>query len=1013
MKRIILLFVVFISTLQYSYGQKLTISGTVTAKEDGLPIIGASVVEKGTTNGTVTNFNGIYSLSVSTGATLIFSYLGMEKTERRTLSSATVNVILNSDAVAMDEVVVTAMGIKSEKKKLNFAVQSLNSNDIISGQSANFVNGLQGKIAGISVTNSGGSANAGSQVIIRSISSINPSQNNEPLFIVDGMPISGGSSKAADINPNDIENVTVLKGAAASALYGQEAANGVIMITTKNGSEGKVKINVNSSIQFDNAVRVPEIQSMYGPGAAGFYKEQTGGGWGPLIQPGEKTYDNVGNFLNTGIYQKHDVSASGGTGNFSGYGSASYSNNEGVVPNDYLNKIGVLLKGSYTVSKNLTINLMTNVTNNKSRGFGSATLTQNTMSPIYNWPINDDITNYKNADGSIHRRYLADKKEDSPISPLWLRYEDFGQSQSTRNVLQGSINWKPVRNLELTGRVSSDQTNSSSTSYTTPRFAKSDFTPIELPSVSLDYFGTFDYTNSKSQMFIVQALATYKIEISKDYTFELLGGSELKTNTGISSAMGGRDFIIPGGFYSMQNVAEVINGQNISLFRSLKRTYGFYGEAKLDYKGLAHVSVTGRNDHSSTLDPNANSYFYPSVTAGAIFSELFELSNDVFSYGKIRGNWAKAGKDATTYLFDRKFKQFPTLPDGGYAADPITSVAKKLSPEMTTSWEIGTDLRFFTDKTKLDLAYYSTTISDQIVTVRVSPASGNILETRNEGAVENYGVEGTLEQEISKSKNFKWTANLNFGLNRGRVVSLPDQLVEIQGTQYVDIFPTAYLHGSTTAISGKDYQRTADGKMICTAQGYPVISPAKGNLIGNREADFLLGISSTIIYKNASISFLFDTRKGGDVVNLTGRSLYSSGQHKNLETYRNRQVIFDGVVLQPDGSYVPNTTPVIFDQQTMSNYYTSVSSNFIEDGSYIRLGFVTLGYDMTQFVKRTAIKELKLSITGRNLFLLTGYSGSDPQININTSAGGSGAAGIDNFSVPNTRSFNINLSLTL
>ncbi len=1007
MKRAILFFFGFFFICLSVFSQKATITGVVTSKDDGLPIIGASIVEKGTTNGTITNYNGVYTISVNTGATLLFSYVGMEPKEVKIVTSANLNVILASSAISIDEVVVTAMGVRQEKKKLNFAVQSVNSDALTDSRSANFVNSLQGKIAGVSVTNSGGSANSGSQSIIRSISSINPSQNNEPLFIVDGMPVSGGANKAADINPNDIENVTVLKGAAASALYGQEAANGVIMITTKSGSEGKVKVSASTSLQIDNAYRVPQIQQMYGPGASGFYKEQTGGGWGPLIQDGEQTYDNVGNFLKTGIYQKYDIQASGGSSNFTASASANYSKNDGIVPNDYLNKMGILLKGSYIVSKNLTINMNVNIINNVSRGFGAS------MSSIYNWPINDDITNYKNPDGSIHRRYLADKLEDSPISPLWSRYEDFGQNQSTRNVLQGSIIWKPMKNLELTGRVSSDQTNSASTSYTTPRYAKSDFSVVDLPSVDLDYFGTFNYSNSKSQMIAAQLLATYKVKISRDFALEFLAGTEVKTFNGISSAMGGRDFIIPGGFYSMQNVAEVINGQDISLYRTQKHTFGYYGEAKFDYKGLAHISVTGRNDYSSTLTPEYSPYSYPSITAGVIFSELFQLANDYFSYGKIRGNWAKAGKDATYYLFDRKFKQFPTFPDGGYAADPTSSVAKILIPEMTKTWEIGTDLRFFKDKTKFDIAYYSTTVNNQIVNVRVSPASGNILETRNEGAVENYGIEATLEQEILKRKNLRWTANLNFGLNRGRVISLPDQLVEIQGTQYGDIFPTAYLHGSTTAISGKDYQRTEDGKMICTAEGYPVISPAKGNLIGNREPDFLLGLSSTFNYKNATLSFLFDTRKGGDVVNLTARSLYSSGQHKDLETYRNRQVIFDGVVLQGDGSYLPNTKAVIFDQQTMNNYFTAVSSNFIEDGSYIRLGYVTFGYDLTQFVKKTVLKELKVSFTGRNLFLLTRYSGSDPQININTSAGGSGGSGIDNFNVPNTRSFNFNLSITL
>jgi hypothetical protein len=283
-------------------------------------------------------------------------------------------------------------------------------------------------------------------------------------------------------------------------LYGQEAANGVIMITTKSGKEGSIKVNLNASLQVDNAVRIPEIQDLYGPGAAGFYKEQTGGGWGPLIQNGEQIYDNVSGFLSTGIYQKYDVSASGGSKNFNAYGSASYSDTKGVVPDDYLNKISVMLKGSYNFSKNLSLNLMSNIVNNKSRGFGNA------MSSIYNWPINDDMSNYKNPDGSIRWRYLADNKQDSPLNPYWSRYEDYGQTQSTRNIVQGSLLWKAFKNFEITGKLNYDQTNTATISYTTPRFAKSDFTKEALTSVHLDYFGTFSTTQSRSQMFMAQVM---------------------------------------------------------------------------------------------------------------------------------------------------------------------------------------------------------------------------------------------------------------------------------------------------------------------------------------------------------------------------------------------------------------------------------------------------------------------------------------------------------------------------
>jgi len=317
MKRAILLFIGFFFIWQLGFAQKVNITGTVTSKEDGLPIIGASIVEKGTTNGTVTNFDGVYTLSVSSGATLVFSYVGMEKTEKQVTGTTVLNVVLKSSAIAIEEVVVTAMGVKQEKKRLNFAVQSVNSDALTDGRSANFVNSLQGKVAGVSVTNAGGSPNSGSQIILRGISSINPSQNNEPLLIVDGMPISGGGSSAAVINPNDIENVTVLKGAAAAALYGQEAANGVIMVTTKQGAVGKISTTINASLQIDQPVRLPQIQQLFSPGSLGFYKPLTNGGWGPLLNEGEKTYDNIGNFFKNGVYQKYDISMSGGSEIFS------------------------------------------------------------------------------------------------------------------------------------------------------------------------------------------------------------------------------------------------------------------------------------------------------------------------------------------------------------------------------------------------------------------------------------------------------------------------------------------------------------------------------------------------------------------------------------------------------------------------------------------------------------------------------------------------------------------------
>lgn len=994
-----------------------TVTGVVTSADDGMPVIGASVVVKGTPQGTITDIDGKYSIKASDNSTLVFSFVGLETQQVKVEARSVIDVTLKSSSIMVEEVVVTAMGVTAEKKKLNFAVQSLDASEITAGQSANFVNSLQGKIAGIQTSGSGGSPNASSQIVVRAISSINPAQSNEPLFIIDGMPVSGGGTAAGDINPNDIESMTVLKGAAAAALYGQDASNGAIMITTKSGKSGKIVVNANASFQIDNAFRAPKIQQMYGPGAQGFYKENVKGGWGPLLLPSEKKYDNVSDFFGTGIYQKYDISASGGTEKFTAYASANYSKNNGIVPNDYKDRMGVLLKANYDVSKWVKISLSSNFMESKSRDFNPDAKTKAPMSAIYSWPINDNMSNYQNADGSMRWLYdmpsLTDaEKLNAPVNPYWERCEDSSETRSTRNIINGSIEWTPIKNLVFSGKVSYDKKYTMTDGYNTPRFSKSDFEKPEI--VNLSKFGYYSFSPNRSQLLTTQILGTYNFSITKDFEVNLLAGFEMKDIKGLESRMGGADFLLPGDFYSMQNVGYIttdgsFSDYNINLYHYKQNKFGYFGELRLDYKGIAHVSATGRRDMSSTL--TTKSYFYPSVTAGVIFSELFHLSNDVFSYGKIRGNWAKVGKDGPRYTFDRSFKQWSSFPDGGFGLDAAVSSSNNLAPEMTTSWEVGADLRFFNSRTRLDIAYYSTMVDNQIVLVRVSPASGMIQQTRNEGSIKNQGVEVQFLQDILMNKDFKWTAGLNFSLNRGKVVSLPDQLKEVAGTQYGDIFPSAYVHHSTTSIVGKDYMRSPDGKILCNEDGAPIISSEKKNWIGNREPDFLLGLTSSFAWKDLSVSFLLDGRSGGDVINLTGRSLFSNGQHKSLERYRNREVIVDGVIAQADGTYKQNTKPMILDQRNLNTYFEAVSSNFIEDGSYIRLSYVTIGYDFTSLLKGSLVKGLRFSVTGRNLFLLTKYSGSDPQISMG-SASGPGSFGIDNLSVPNTRSFNFTLNAT-
>ena len=1000
-----------------------TVTGVVTNASDNEPIIGATVMVHGTQRGTATDIDGKYSIEVKDNDVLDFSYVGMTPASVKVGNKSTIDLALKENSQVLDEVVVTAMGQTQEKKKLNFAVQQLDADQVTAGSSVNIASSLQGKVAGLQVQSGGGSPNSSNSIVIRAISSVNASQSNEPLIILDGMPVRGSGSTLASINPNDIASMTVLKGAAASALYGQEAANGVIMINTKSGKDGKVEVTASGGWEISKAARTPKIQNTFVSGSKGFYKENAAGnGWGPMLNDKDSYYDNVGDFLGTGFLQKYDVSLTGGNEKYSAYASASYSRNEGVVPKDYKNQLSVFLKTQFTPTKKVKILLTSNFVNSTARAFGNA------MSTVYNWNINKNMKDYETVEKLPNwaNRYdnwnalIDSERVGATVSPYFGRYNDKSQTESTRIMLNGQISYEPIKNLVLTGKVAYDKGYTTYDSYTVPRFKESDFNNPDDDALK-DYaykYGSYTFQPSRGEQLTAQFLATYERKLFGDLDINLLYGMEYKETKGYESQLAGQKFKLGGEFYSFQNVDPTYftnsgsSDYNLYLYHSEGNKYGYFGEIRFDYKGMAQLSVTGRYDGSSSFKQVNSTYFYPSVTGGLIFSELFKLQNKWFSYGKLRGNWAKVGKDSARYLFTNTYKQWSTFPDGGYGIDPTTSRAIELKPEMTNTWEIGADLRFFNSRTRLDLAYYSSKVDNQIVSVRVSPASGTILQTRNEGNIENYGIEASLQQDIIQNKDFSWTAFANFSLNRGRLNYLPDQLNEILGTNYGGTYPAAMLGGSTTGIVGKDYQRDPEGNIICDANGYPLISPEKTQIIGNREPDFLLGVGSNFRWKDFTVSFLVDARCGGDVANLTGSSLISSGMHHLYSKYRNREIVFKGVVANGDGTYSPNATPVILDQNFINTYFFPVSSNFIEDGSYIRLSYVTLGYDFSKLLaKGCPVKGLSATLTGRNLFLLTKYSGADPQIQI-SGASGVGGGGFDRYQIPSTRSFNLTVKAT-
>ena len=1026
------LFVLLFSLLAIA-GQARVVTGTVTQASDGETVIGASVVIKGQTGGVVTDFDGKYSIDVpSEKSVLTFTYIGMRTVEETVGSRSVIDVVMEEESELLQEVVVTAMGQSQSKSKLNFSVQELKSDDVMAGQSSNFVNTLQGKVAGVQVSMAGGSPNSASQIVIRAISSVNPSQSNEPLFVVDGMPVRGGASSISDFNPNDIESMSVLKGAAASALYGQEGANGVILITTKSGKDGKVEVTASGGWEMSKVLDLPPMQSEFIGGSNGFYVTNGTGGWGPRVNPeaGDQVYDNVGEFLGTGFMQKYDISMSGGNERFSGYASANFMDNEGVVQQDYKKRLGFFVKGEFNPSETVKLMLSANYVDNTSRGFG------NSMSTVYGWAINRNMADYKLLNGLPNWgcRYddwdiLTDaQKLSAGLSPYYSRSMDDGGTESQRVVINSLVQWEPVKGLTLTGKFAYDKGWSVYESYSVPRYAADEFTfddagnTADGTATKADWYGrmgSYSFQPSRSQRLTAQFLANYLWNINEDMNLNFFFGGEYSETDSYSGSFSGDHFLLEGGFYSFNNLdPEIFSLADNSLSHGERNKYGYFGELRFDYRNVVQLSVTGRLDGSSTLRQMENpSYFYPSFTGGVIFSELFQLQSPVFSYGKLRGNYAKVGKDAIANQFSNNYKQWLTIPDPGFAVNPGMSRAVTLEPEMTSTWEVGLDLRFFQNRTRLDVAYYNTTVDNQIMTVRVSPTSGTILQTRNEGSIENQGIEATFNQDIIQGKDFNWTATVNFSMNRGTVKALPDGTKYLMGgdNQYGDLFTTCFLGESTTGIVGTDYLRNEAGQILIDENGYPRISTDKYNYLGDREPDCLIGVGSNFSYKDLSVSFLLDGRVGGAVANVTGRNLMSNGQSEYIAKYRNHKVLFDGVVEQPDGTYTQNTTPVILDQQTFTNYIYNVGSNFVEDGSYLRLSYVTIGYDFGNLMKKLGssnpIKGLRASLTGRNLFLLSRYSGVDPQV-MPGAVSGSGAMGVDSYSVPTLRSFNFNVNVT-
>ncbi|PKA99872.1 TonB-linked SusC/RagA family outer membrane protein [Flavobacteriaceae bacterium MAR_2009_75] len=1019
MKKITFVLLVLCTTV--SFGQ--AISGKV-SDNTGEPLPGASIVVSGTSRGTTTNFDGDYSIEASSGDVLIFSYLGMLSQQITVGSSSTIDVRLEEDSAQLDEVIVTAFGISQEKKALGYAAQSIDADAIAKTKQTNLVNALQGQVAGVQITNSGGAPGQSARIIIRGINSLDPSADNQPLFVVDGVPIDnstveaginqngntprGLSNRASDINPNDVESMSVLKGAAATALYGVRAANGAVIITTKKGTKGKIQINLNTSVGFEELNRLPELQDEYGQGFSGEYDSSSfWPSWGaPIAEiaqtvPGHKYQDNWNRAFDTGVQTDHSISISGGGENATFYGSFGRFDQDGIIPFSDWSRTSAKLSGSVKINDKFDFSGSVNYTNSG----GNRVPHDRFMERMMYWAETQDVRDYINPDGTMKTYGNTNPIYDARFST----YED----NVNRVIGNLNLNYSPFEWLTLSYRIGTDFYSDMRTEITSgPKGIDEE--------VPLSSTGFIEETRINSKDITSNFYITLKKQWNDDLNTTLRLGNDIFQRRFDRVFLRGEDFVIPE-FYNVNNTRQVFAGQA----KSIRRLVGFYGDLMINYQDFLYLNVTGRNDISSTLPKDNNSFFYPSVNLGYVFSENFDLPN-WFTFGKLRGSWAQVGKDTNPHILGATFVSPDIFPLDGQVGFSRNSTFgdPALKPELTTSVEFGAQLSFFESRLDFDVTYYKSNSEDQIIPVPISDGTGFSSYITNAGEIENSGFEFVLGGDIVKNKDFQWTATANLSINNNEIKSIREGIDEIVvGSQFGYAGSTVtmkLIEGEAFGnLYGTSYQRSgADEENIFLQRNLPMVIdddgfPARNAeqlILGNAVPKWFGGLRNVFNYKNFELNFLVDFRADVEQYNQFDNFLSAFGKNEYTSA-RNDFRVFDGVLA--DGS--TNTQQVWLGQGVgpdgndygagfWRNDYRSVSENFVQDASYIKLRNISVAYNLGErILDRIPFSSLRVSLAANNIILYSPWDGFDPE-SFSAGAGGN-AIGFTGLGFPGTQSY--------
>lgn len=1037
----------FALCVNFAFAQT-TVSGIVKSADSGEPLPGVAVVEKGTNNGTVTNFEGKFDLKVSSAtAVLVFSSMGMETKEVQASASFMV-VNLNLESSQLDEVVVTALGITREKKSLGYAVSNLDADEVQRSGENNVISALNAKVPGVQVISSGGTPGASSKVLIRGSATF--TGNNQPLIVIDGVPIDNSTTqssprdypfnpnlqgvnnanRAIDINPDDIESVTVLKGPAAAALYGERAGNGAIIYTTKRGRGGKkgLGVRVSSSVELTQVNKLPEKQNRFGaagpynadgsfgnwadPGPDGlfFTADDVSAGvnssWGPKLDtiPGSQVYDAY-DFFQTGVGWRNNVEVTGGNEYATFRLGVGDLRQTGIVPNSEFNRTSIRLTADAKLNNSVKVGGTVNYINSSQIAVQNGSNLAGIMLGLLRTPVNFDLNPAAGTMGSGAVGYMNPAGYQRSYfyiydNPYYTAYENPFTSNLNRVLGNVFLNWQINDAFNFTYRIGTDV-------YADNRkqiFAISSF------GDDIGGVGQINENRIVSSELYADAILSYDKNVTDNIRLTARLGHNFRINKFDDLFARGRSMTIPN-FYNLNNTSDLYASQA----RQEIRSQALFGEIGLDFGGWLYLNFTGRNEWSSTFEVDDNNFFYPAASASLVFSELIELP-DWFSFGKVRYGFSQVGISPVAYA-TRSIFTVPTFTDGftngitfpyngvsGFAISNTLFGATPLQPERVNGNEFGINLNFFKGWVDVDYTYYRQKSTDLLLFLPTAGSSGFTSSYTNSGELVNFGHELYVELNPFRAENpgdFSWSVGVNWYKNNSKVLKLAEGVDEVSiEAAFASIGSFAIVDEPLGVFYGTRWARTPDGQLIIQNNGLPKIDATTGN-VGNPIPNWQMGIRNTFEWNNFTFSFLFDFRNGGDIWNGTWARMHNLGV-SGASDDREKTFIIPGVK-ESDGT--PND--IAISARTYWRSYKGdaggASEEFVETVNWVRLRDLSLGYSFDWSKKNWGVQYLNLTFTARNLWLSTNYNGVDPETSL--TGAGSNINGFDYFNNPGSKSY--------